>query len=78
MLAISDPSEIQMRESELSLFKRGGLKGIYFGFVAHWMHEPFVKAGHKKDIPLWLKEHDFGLMSDNDSVPIRKIVARKI
>ena len=78
IVAISEPSEIQMRESKLNLFKRWGFKGIYFWFVAHWMHEPFVKAWHKQDIPSWLNQHGFELVSDNDSVPIRKIIARKV
>jgi len=78
LVSFAEPSVIQMRESKMSLLKQWGIKGVYFGIVAHWMHEPFVKAWHKKDVPAWLEQHGFELVDDVDVVPIRRVVARKV
>lgn len=77
-IMISEPSSVQLDVAWWKLLFNTGPHAIYFKWMAMWMHEPFVKLWHKKDTEKWLNDHGFELISNEDSVPIRYIKARKI
>jgi ubiquinone/menaquinone biosynthesis C-methylase UbiE len=77
-LAISEPSPLQLRSSLLSLFKRHGFAGLYFGGLARLVYEPFVDAWHRQNLEAKLSEFGFALIEDRDQLPIRQLFARKV
>lgn len=78
LLAISEPSPLQLNGSLLSLIKRSGLVGCYFYGLAHFVFEPFVAAWHMQDIESKFADFGFEVIEDRDEVPFRQIMARKI
>lgn len=76
-LAISEPSGKQLQGSLFSVFRRAGLRGLYFASLAHFVYEPFVVAWHKQDMKEKLAQFGFELIEDNDELPIRQLVAQK-
>ena len=76
-LAISEPSGQQLEGSLFSVFRRAGFRGLYFGSLARFVHEPFVEAWHKQDVKEKLAQFGFELIEDNDELPIRQLVALK-
>ena len=78
ILAIAEPSPLQIQESLLSVFRGWGFAGLYFKWLANFVHEPFIDAWHKLDIQAKLDEFGFELIEDQDELPIRKILARKL
>lgn len=78
-VAIAEPSPIQLEvNNPFKLLKHGGASALYFKALAHFVHEPFVKAWHKIKIEPWLNEHGFELIKDDVGYPIREIFAQKI
>lgn len=77
LVAIAEPSPLQMHLSAWELFKLAGWKGLYFKALAWHVFEPFVEAWHKRNLPVWFDEHGFDLVEDDNSVPIRYLLARK-
>ncbi|WP_317930871.1 class I SAM-dependent methyltransferase [Halioxenophilus sp. WMMB6] len=78
LLAISEPSALQMDCSWWQVWRQWGWRGLYFALLAKLVHEPFVKAWHQQDIVAKLAQFGFELVSDEDQLPIRQIVARKV
>ena len=78
LVAISEPSPLQLKYSWFQLFKRWGWRGWYFGLLARTVKEPFIDAWHKLDMASKFAEFGFELIEDNDSLPIRRLIARKI
>lgn len=76
LLAICEPSVLQF-DSIGSLLRQSGLSGVYFGCLARFVFEPFVKAWHKQDLPGQLERYGFEVIQDTDSVPLRCLLARK-
>ena len=77
LVAIAEPSPLQMHLSAWALFKQAGWKGLYFKALAWHVFEPFVDAWHKRNLSAWFDEHGFDLVEDDNSVPIRYLLARK-
>ena len=77
LLAISEPSSLQLKHSWRELWKKWGWQGLYFRALAHFFFEPFVDAWHKQDFATKLKQAGFELVSDSDDLPIRQIIAKK-
>lgn len=78
LLAISEPSEIQLKNHWRRLWREWGWSGIYFHCLARFVFEPFVDAWHRQDITTKLGEMGFEVVEDRDALPIRQILARKI
>jgi ubiquinone/menaquinone biosynthesis C-methylase UbiE len=76
-LAILEPAADQFLGRPLSLLRQYGWRGLYFWALAHFVNEPFVAAWQQRDVPAWLAEHGFTLVSERNLFPCRLIVARK-
>jgi len=78
LLAICEPSPIQLQLSPWRLLRRDGLLGCYFWLLAHLVHEPFVDAWHRRSAKDMLQAAGFELISDRDELPVRHILARRV
>ena len=76
-LAILEPAAEQFFGRPWALFRKYGWRGIYFWWLARFVHEPFVSAWQKRDVPGWLRRHGFQLVDDQDLFPARLIVAQQ-
>lgn len=72
-----EPSPTHMLQSTWQVFKSHGLKGLYFKIMAHLLNEPFIMAWHKCNVPEWLAEGGLTIYEDNDSMPLRTVLAKK-
>jgi ubiquinone/menaquinone biosynthesis C-methylase UbiE len=78
-LLIAEPSPVQFHVRDWrGLLRREGRRGLYFFLVANWMHEPFVRAWHRRDVAPWLAAHGFELVDDEHGMPIRYLSARRV
>lgn len=75
-LGILEPAPEQLGNTPFNLLRRHGWRGLYFWALAHFVHEPFVKAWHRCDVNHWLDEHGFEIISDEILFPSRLIIAR--
>jgi ubiquinone/menaquinone biosynthesis C-methylase UbiE len=78
LLAICEPSPIQVQVSPWNLLRRGGLLGCYFWLLARVVHEPFVAAWHQQSAARMLAASGFELVSDVHDMPVRHLLARRI
>lgn len=72
-----EPSPDHFDAKSWVVFKKHGWKGLYFYHMAQRVHEPFVAAWHKKNVPAWLDDHGFRLIEDDIGMPLRTIVAER-
>jgi ubiquinone/menaquinone biosynthesis C-methylase UbiE len=77
LLAICEPSAIQLQLSPWRLLRRDGLLGWYFWLLAHLVHEPFVDAWHRHSASAMLSAAGFELLSDSHEMPVRHLLARR-
>lgn len=77
LLSISEPSPLQLREPARVLLRRWGWRGLYFRALARRVHEPFLQAWHRQDIPVLMARHGFEVLEDTVALPIRHILVRK-
>lgn len=77
LISICEPSPTQMKESLWHLAKRYGFYGLYFRTLASLAFEPFVASWHSRNIEESFKAYGFELISDEDQLPVRHILARK-
>lgn len=78
LLAICEPSPIQLQLSPWMLLRRDGLLGCYFWLLAHLVHEPFVAAWHKQSVTQMLRTTGFELVTDVHDMPVRHVLARRM
>ena len=78
LISIAEPSPVQMEESDFSLMRKYGWRGLYFKLLARLVYEPFVEAWHKRDLNAWFEEHGFEVVEDRIGMPLRHIVARRV
>lgn len=76
-LGILEPAAEQFFGRPLALLRRHGWRGLYFGWLARFVHEPFVRAWHRRDVAHWLATHGFELVEDRLLFPSRLISARR-
>jgi ubiquinone/menaquinone biosynthesis C-methylase UbiE len=57
------------------VFRRGGLRALYFHAMAHLVYEPFVEQWHRRDIAPWLAAAGFRVLELIDEIPTRYVVA---
>lgn len=78
LLAICEPSPLNLRRDPRQWFKRGGLRTLYFHLLARFVHEPFIEAWHRVDAIASLKAAGFEPVLDQQAAPLRFLFARKI
>ena len=76
-LGFIEPSPVQWRWTRRRLLRRYGLRGLYFGWLAHSTHEPFLKAWHDRDPEAWLADHGFRVDHHECGCPLRAVVATR-
>lgn len=76
LLAICEPSPLQWQRSSWQSL-RYGLRAAYFYLLARIVHEPFLEAWHRCDFISMLTANGFEVVSDEQSMPVRYIFARK-
>ncbi len=76
-LVVVEPSPLQLEGRWLSLFKQYGWRGVYFKLLASFVYEPFLRSWHNFDMARELTEVDLQLVSDEVSMPFRKLVVSK-
>lgn len=77
LLVICEPSEVQLRSSIGNLWRRFGWRGVYFGWVAKRMFEPFLDAWHNTASADFFQQRGFDILEDEMGMPLRHIVLRK-
>lgn len=77
-LTILEPAPEQFYETRFwELYRLGGFAGIYFGWLAQFVYEPYVAQWHRLHVPTWLENAGFSLIEDKRKIPFRCIVAQK-
>lgn len=76
-LAVLEPSPLQWRHGAGWMLRRFGWRGLYFRWLAGFVHEPFLAAWHKLDFPALLREHGFEPVIDESGCPSRFLLARR-
>jgi ubiquinone/menaquinone biosynthesis C-methylase UbiE len=76
-LVIMEPSKQQFKKSYLQLFREFGIRGLYFRFLANFVHEPYINEWHNRDIKSCLESHGFVTVSIVSSMPEEKVVVQK-
>ncbi len=78
LIAICEPSPLQVDLTLWQILKRFGIKGFYFGVLARFVYEPFLDAWHKHSGQKgFFEQYGFECVSDNAGMPLRHIVLRK-
>jgi ubiquinone/menaquinone biosynthesis C-methylase UbiE len=77
-LAICEPSPRQISAGYREAFRLGGWRGVYFKLLAKGVHEPFIDAWHQQNLQQQLSTHGFELLIDQDRMPLRYFLARKL
>ncbi|MGH1471034.1 MAG: class I SAM-dependent methyltransferase [Cellvibrionaceae bacterium] len=78
LVAICEPSPLQVDLSLWQILKQFGIKGFYFGVLARFVYEPFLDAWHKQSSQIGMFErYGFEVVSDEIGMPLRHIVLRK-
>ena len=78
-IAISEPSPEQMHNrSFFSLWRRHGLRGVYFRVLALFVTEPYVEQWHARNIAEWAAQHGFAVETQDCAVPFNRIVLRRL
>jgi ubiquinone/menaquinone biosynthesis C-methylase UbiE len=78
LLAICEPSPIQLQLSPWRLLRRDGVLGWYFWLLARLVHEPFVDAWHRRSPAELLAAAGFEVTADSHEMPVRHVIARRI
>ncbi|MET0064769.1 MAG: class I SAM-dependent methyltransferase [Candidatus Thiodiazotropha sp.] len=77
LLVIGEPSPVQARTGYWKMFRRHGIRGIYFRWFAQTIHEPFLDTWHDCDLKALFDRNGFDLIGDEIGMPIRYIQVRK-
>lgn len=76
LLSICEPAPSQVQSSLVTLWKRHGFAGVYFGVLARLVHEPFLRSWHRLDMARELAAAGFALRSDEEHFPSRHVLAQ--
>lgn len=71
VLTIAEPSPLHFRASFLSAIRQFGWRGAYFWVLVRSVHEPFVKAWHRFDLPAEASVHGLELREVDEGMPIK-------
>lgn len=73
LLAVCEPSPDPFEKSPWALFRKYGLKGLYFGGMARSVFEPFIQSWHKEAGAQLFIKHG----CDEPGMPVRHFLLRK-
>lgn len=76
-LAIVEPSEVQLEQGWWRMICRYRLHGVYFKWLANFVHEPFLRSWHQFELQAELAKVGLELEQDEVGMPLRRIVAVK-
>jgi hypothetical protein len=77
VLVLAEPSPQQAYRSARSLFRQYGWRGLYFRALVRMMHEPFIDAWHRFDVPEEARAHGFVTEDVVEGMPIKRWVLRR-
>lgn len=77
LLAICEPSPLQLQLPLSTMVKQWGWQGLYFYLFARKVFDPFVEFWHRQDIATLMQQHGFEVLHDDVGMPIRYILVRK-
>ena len=77
LLAICEPSPLQIEASVLRCLLNHGPKGFYYAVLARRTFEPFVRGWHKLATQEMFAERGFDCLEDEVGMPLRQILLRK-
>lgn len=78
LVAICEPSPLQVQLNLWQVLKQYGVKGFYFAALARFVHEPFLSAWHQQSASQNIfSQFGFECVSDEVGMPLRHIVLRK-
>jgi ubiquinone/menaquinone biosynthesis C-methylase UbiE len=77
-LAIVEPAAEQYRIGAWRLVWRHGPLAAWFRVLARAIHEPFVDAWHRRDVPGWLAANGFAVALDRTEFPVRTLVCERV
>jgi ubiquinone/menaquinone biosynthesis C-methylase UbiE len=76
-LVVVEPAAEQYRLGAWTLARRHGPLALYFRALARAIHEPFVEAWHRREVPAWLSAAGFAVFEDRTDVPVRTWVCER-
>lgn len=77
LLAICEPSSEQINTTAWHLSRKHGWRGAYFGWLARFVHEPFLRAWHCINLPGELAAAGFTCVATEERFPSRIVLARR-
>jgi len=77
-LAVVEPAAEQYQIGAWRLAWRYGPLGAWFRVLARGIHEPFVDAWHRRDVPCWLASNGFAVALDRTDFPVRTLVCERL
>lgn len=76
-LAIVEPSAVQLYQGWWGMIRRYHWRGVYFKWLANFVHEPFLRSWHQFELQTELAEAGLELVHDEMGMPMRRIIAVK-
>jgi len=76
-LGFIEPSPHQWLWTRRRLLRRHGLRGLYFGWMARSLPEPFLQSWHGRDPVAWLESEGFRVDHHECGCPLRVLIATR-
>lgn len=76
-LVIVEPSAVQFYQGWWGMIRRYHWHGLYFKWLANFVHEPFLRSWHQFELQAELDKAGLSLIRDDMGMPLRRIVAVK-
>jgi ubiquinone/menaquinone biosynthesis C-methylase UbiE len=76
-LVIVEPSSVQLYQGWWQILRAHRFHGLYFKWLANFVHEPFLRSWHQFALQEELANAGFELLQDDKGMPLRRIVAVK-
>jgi len=77
VLVLAEPSPQQAYRSAGSLIREYGWRGLYFRMLVRMVHEPFIDAWHRFDVPAQARAHGFVTEEVVEGMPIKRWILRR-
>ncbi|MFW5969488.1 MAG: class I SAM-dependent methyltransferase [Halofilum sp. (in: g-proteobacteria)] len=77
VFVLAEPSPLQANRSTRWLVRRYGWRGLYFRTLVRMVHEPFIDAWHRFDVPEEAATHGFVTEEVVEGMPIKRWVLRR-
>lgn len=77
VFVLAEPSPLQAYRSAGWLVRHYGWRGLYFRTLVRMVHEPFMEAWHRFDVPEEARAHGFVTEDVVEDMPIKRWVLRR-